>query len=344
MSQANHRSGPGAARRKQVVVEEGLVRFAPRGSHPSDPLVIEPRVSGVALPEWAGAHREQVAALLLERRALLFRGFDVRSAETFKAVVEALSQEMLDYHEGSSPRTVISRHVYTSTEYPAGHRIFPHNELTYRLVFPRKIFFGCLQPATTRGETPVVDVRRVLAHIPTELRARFEAQGWMLVRNYGDGFGIRWQQAFGTEDRAVVDAYCRENGVLTDWKSGDRLRTRQVRRVVARHPQTGEALWFNHVAFFNITSIEEETARLLQRNFAVDELPTNTYFGDGSPIEPSVVEILREAYERELHDWPWLQGDVLLLDNMTMAHGRQPFTGPRRVLVSLADPIGWAQV
>jgi alpha-ketoglutarate-dependent taurine dioxygenase len=32
----------------------------------------------------------------------------------------------------------------------------------------------------------------------------------------------------------------------------------------------------------------------------------------------------------------WQRGDVLLLDNRTVMHSRQPFTGPRRILASLA--------
>jgi len=38
----------------------------------------------------------------------------------------------------------------------------------------------------------------------------------------------------------------------------------------------------------------------------------------------------------------WETGDLLLLDNMLMAHAREPFTGPRSVLVSLAMPACWA--
>jgi Taurine catabolism dioxygenase TauD, TfdA family len=36
---------------------------------------------------------------------------------------------------------------------------------------------------------------------------------------------------------------------------------------------------------------------------------------------------------------PWRDGDLLLVDNVRTAHSREPFTGPREVLVGLADPV-----
>jgi alpha-ketoglutarate-dependent taurine dioxygenase len=35
----------------------------------------------------------------------------------------------------------------------------------------------------------------------------------------------------------------------------------------------------------------------------------------------------------------WQKGDLLMVDNMLVAHGRAPFTGPRRILVAMAEKI-----
>ena len=71
--------------------------------------------------------------------------------------------------------------------------------------------------------------------------------------------------------------------------------------------------------------------------FTEDDLPTNTYYGDGTPIEPSVLDELREIYRQETVAFPWEKGDVLMLDNMLAAHGRAPFVGTRKVLVGMTD-------
>ena len=78
---------------------------------------------------------------------------------------------------------------------------------------------------------------------------------------------------------------------------------------------------------------------VLLEEFAEEDLPTNTYYGDGSRIEPEVLEELREAYRQETIAFPWQAGDVMVLDNILTAHGRGPYSGPRKILVTMADPI-----
>jgi hypothetical protein len=69
-----------------------------------------------------------------------------------------------------------------------------------------------------------------------------------------------------------------------------------------------------------------------------EELSTMTYYGDGSPIEPDTIEEIREAFAAERCQFDWTPGDVLLIDNMLVAHARQPYTGARRIAVAMADP------
>jgi alpha-ketoglutarate-dependent taurine dioxygenase len=162
----------------------------------------------------------------------------------------------------------------------------------------------------------------------------------MYVRNYNDGFGLTWQTAFRTDDERVVGDYCRLNQIEFEWKGGGRLRTRAVRPTVARHPRTREPLWFNHATFFHVSTLEPLIRDALLAEFDEEDLPYNTYYGDGSPIEASVLDELRGAYEAEKVVFGWQEGDVLLLDNMSVAHGRRPFVGERKVLAGMAEPVG----
>lgn len=201
-----------------------------------------------------------------------------------------------------------------------------------------RIFFGCAVAPEWRGETPLGDMRKVYQRIAPELREKFERLGWMLIRNYGDGFSLPWQKVFHTDDPAEVEAYCQRSRIDFEWKGDGRLRTRQVRPAVRVHPLTGESLWFNHIAFWHITSLEPTDLRdEFLRQMAPDEMPYNTFYGDGSPIEPEVAEALRAATTAELRSFPWQVGDFLAVDNMLVSHGRSPFRGPRRILAAMGD-------
>lgn len=336
--------GIGGIRRRAVSVStDSLVNVRPLLPDGDLPLLIEPAVQGLNLAAWAENNRALLDEKLLHHGGILFRGFSLPEAADLEQVIQAVSGESLEYRERSSPRSAVAGNIYTSTDYPPSHPIFLHNENSYQSVWPLKIFFLCRQAALERGETPIADVRRVARHISPEIRERFAQKGWMYVRNFGDGFGLSWPTVFQTDDRSAVEAHCAKNEIEVEWKDGNRLRTKAVRPALSKHPKTGEAVWFNHATFFHISTLEKDIREGLLAEFGETDLPANTYYGDGSPIEPDVMEHLREAYRRETVSFPWQKGDLLLLDNMMVAHGRAPFSGPRQVLVGMAEPVSRAQ-
>jgi alpha-ketoglutarate-dependent taurine dioxygenase len=331
---------PGGVRRKPLNVTRGeLVTVESQLGSPYLPLVMRPLVEGLDLAAWALSNRKFIETHLLKHGGILFRGFNISSPEDFEQFGIACSDELIPYGERSSPRTLINNNIYTSTDYPNDQSIFLHNENSYQHIWPLKIFFFCLEPSARGGETPIADCRKVFERINPAIKQRFIEKGWMLVRNFNGGLSLTWQSVFQTEDKSVVDAYCREAGIETEWR-GDRLRTRQARQAVARHPSTGEMIWFNHATFFHVSTLEPSMRETLLQGLEEEDLPNNTYYGDGSPIEISVLEEIREAYRRETVCFAWQEGDILMLDNMLVAHGRNPYVGRRRILVAMAEPFG----
>ncbi|MBH8561818.1 TauD/TfdA family dioxygenase [Nostoc sp. CENA67] len=303
------------------------------------PLVIKSSVRKVDLAVWASSNRDFIDTQLLKHGAILFRGFNVETVAGFEQVIKAICFEALEYRYRASPRTQVSDRIYTSTDYPADQSIFPHNEHAYSPTFPLKIFFFCLTPAQQGGETPIGSCREIFERIDPKIRERFMEKKVMYMRNFGDGFGLPWQTVFQTNEKAKVEEYCRIHDIKVEWKDGERLRTRQVGPAVVKHPRTGELVWFNHATFFHVSTLEKNTREALLAGFKEEDLPTNTYYGDGSPIEPSVLESLREVYQQAMVTFPWQKGDILMLDNMLAVHGRRPFVGPRQVLVGMAEPL-----
>jgi alpha-ketoglutarate-dependent taurine dioxygenase len=335
----NLRKPPAGRRQPISMTDQGLIRIGSLKPGQSLPLVIQPEFEGVDLIAWAEKKRELIDEHLRRVGAILFRNFGIGSAGEFERFIQTMSGELLEYRERSSPRQRILGRVYSSTDYPANQAIFPHNENSYASVWPLKIFFFCETPPESGGETPLADVRKVLCRIPAEIRERFAAKGWMHVRNFGGGFGLDWQTAFQTSDKQVVERYCREAGIDYEWRGHERLRIRHIRPAITSHPRTGEGVWFNHAAFFHISTLDEAIRRPLQAEFEEPDLPNNAYYGDGSVIEDEVMETLRDAYKQELVAFPWKKGDLLMVDNMLVAHARAPFAGERKILVGMTEPF-----
>ena len=319
------------------LLPEALIKTSCLDPEKEIPLVMEPQVPRVNLVAWAERNRELIEGALLERGAVLFRGFKIDETSQFEQLVRAVSGELLDYRERAAPRQEVTPRIYTSTEFPADQSIPLHHEMAYCHHWPSKIWFFCLQVAQQGGETPIANGRAVINLIDPKIRERFMEKGVMYLRNYGEGLDMSWQVAFQTDDRSAVEEYCRQAHIQFEWRAGNRLRTRQIRQATVRHPKTGEVIWFNHAHLFHPSNLPAEVRSALLAEFKDTEIPRNAFYGDGSRIEASVLDEIRDAYQRSAVVFPWKAGDVLLLDNFLISHGRTPFVGPRKILVAMAE-------
>ena len=300
------------------------------------PLIAIPR-SRMGLSAALIPLQELVETRLLSCGAILFRGFDVSSVEEFQEFAAGFGHPLLSYEFASTPRTQVAKGIYTSTEYPPHQAIPLHNEQAYTRDWPMKIWFYCAVAAPSGGETPIADSRKIYQSIAPEIRDRFADRGLMYVRNYGNGLDVPWTQVFNTDDRAVVERYCQMHDIACEWKAEGELRTRQLCHGVARHPRTQEMVWFNQAHLFHISALEPAVRETLLDIVAEEDLPRNVYYGDGQPIEDSILDEIRAVLDKHKVIFPWQQGDVLMLDNMLTAHAREPFKGPRRVVVAMAE-------
>ena len=282
--------------------------------------------------------RDAVRSVVAEQGAMRIRGLELRDAADAEAVFRQLGTLMTET-EAFAPRTRYAPGVYSATKWPPNQPMCVHHELSYAYEVPSLMLFACLVTPAVGGATPLADGAAVLGALPRDLVERFERQGWLLVRNYNDDIGATIADVFGTNDRGAVERYCRANAIDFEWRDGGGLRTRQRGTAVVRHPLTGRRCWFNQIAFLNEWTLAPDVREYLVDVYGPDAQPFNTRFGNGDPIGPDIVHVINETYEAHSVREPWQAGDLLVVDNIRTAHGREPFEGAREIVVAMADPV-----
>lgn len=311
------------------------------------PLLIQRKQdNGASRPMGAAAllelwtdHREWLDMQLHQSGALLFRGFGISEQGIFQSVIAQFKEQLLDYVDGNSPRTKIGGGVYTSTEYPPEYFISVHNELSYCAQWPARLFFCCILEPGEGGQTPLVDSQVLLQKLPPALVDEFRKKQVKYVRNLhgGQGFGPSWQKTFETTNRAEVESYALASGAQWEWDKEGSLRISNVRPATAIHPVTGREVWFNQADQFHPSTLPADVYQSMVDIYdgCEDQLPQNATFGDTTPIPVNYLETIRAVTKAQLVLFDWRQGDLLMVDNMLVAHGRMPFKGQRRILVAM---------
>ncbi|MGW2637063.1 TauD/TfdA family dioxygenase [Streptomyces sp. NPDC001348] len=288
---------------------------------------------------WAGEHRDELRSLVTEHGAVLVRGLGLDDLSRTISVFGQLATGLMDEKEAFAARQSFGKGVYSSSKWPPTQQMCMHHELSYALRFPGMMQFACLTAPAGGGATALADSPTVLDALPGALVERFEREGWLLTRNYNDDIGASWADAFGTEDPAAVEDYCRAAAIEFAWQPDGGLRTRQRRSAVIRHPLTGRRCWFNQTAFLSEWTLDPEIREYLVDVYGADGLPFNTGYGNGDAISQETVDLINRVYQTNTVREPWQDGDLLLVDNLRTAHSREAYEGRRDVLVALAEPV-----
>ncbi|MFF2008553.1 TauD/TfdA family dioxygenase [Streptomyces sp. NPDC058195] len=318
----------------------------PDGEHGFPLVVTAPSErEGVPLGSWLAGRRPWLLDTARQFPAVLFRGFAVAGAGDFESSVLAAGGQLHERY-GDLPEPLPScQFARPATPYPADRAILFHNEGAHLAGAPQRIWFHCEQPSEQGGATPLVPASVVLQRLSRPLRAAFEARGLRYVRRFVPGLDVPWRTFFGTDHPDAVAARCRDLGVTPTWEAGAVVQTTGLRPAVIAHPSSGQPTFFNQLLLHHPASLDPDTRAALFNLFGPDSLPRSVTFGDGSPIPDSAVEEVIAVMREAAFAFPWQHGDVLMLDNVAVAHARQPYAGRRQINVALSalasdQPIG----
>lgn len=298
-----------------------------------------------SLSRFLSRHKTELSMLLAKYGALLFRGFRADGNQILEFVSCCFGNGTVDLQEETSPRSKMSRGIYTSTEYAKTENIEFHNECSYQTEVPQYLYMYCEKPAARGGKTLLSNCENISLNMDREIAERFDTHGYIYERRYLPNTGISWQESFKVGSIKDLALVCESNAIeLRIVKNSslkeDIVTTRQKRPCFATHPSTGKKLWLNHCLFFNRFSLPEEYAQ--QMDFD-DELmiPYDTFYGDQSVIEPYTLEYVKRQYYENSVAIEWQRGDVLVFDNLMRAHAREPFFGKRELYLAMSDLVTW---
>ncbi|KAK2031577.1 Clavaminate synthase-like protein [Colletotrichum zoysiae] len=304
--------------------------------------------------------------LLDKHGAVMIRGAGHPSAETFSQLVSAAEQA-----RGSHPhvqiglagkRTLLANNVWTANEGSPNTRFYQHNEYSRYTRFPSNIHFYCVKKAPKGGATPIANSANVFEKVKSEIPELVEEilnRGLgmkMVFRAPGDeakvnSFSWAGEHSFGQEllpgddevtKRQKVEQQVRKLTSDFKWNDDGSLELTQHIPGLRRVSCSGRPVWFNGlVGRHGITrDIGALDPPYIGRDGMI-YLPC--VYGDKTPIPRQLLGKLIEVIDKEEISLVLEEGDLLLVDNFQVSHGRQPWEGDRQILVSMWDtetPMG----
>ena len=319
------------------------------------PLVIQPndvslRSDPEAARDWFASRHDVIGNLIADVGAVLLRGFPIQQTAGFAAMMNHFPRHVHGYRGGATPRAELGPGVYEATQVAASVDIKLHQEMAYLADYPSKLAFFCNVAAETGGETIIGDMRRFTRELDPDFVDELERRGVSYHRNFrADAsphgsdehakiYHATLEQGFGTTDRSQIEEDCRILGMDTEWLDDGSLSITLVRDAFASHPVGGDRVYFNHILTQIIDpdwlgETYEPFLDLYDR--AGRPRPYHVTYGDGSPIPLERHRAVDAGLKTVAVGSPWESGDVMIVDNVYTAHGRNPFTGHRDVQVAL---------
>ncbi|KAH7110062.1 hypothetical protein B0J11DRAFT_512602 [Dendryphion nanum] len=331
------------------------------------PLSLKPSSSNASLPEKIEDIKRlvqsgQIRTLLNAHGGIYFQDLNLQNADEFSQFAHAFGY--VPHEDIGNPvrRTVLAKNVATANEGPNTKPVYPHNEFGLSPHYPAYVFFYCHSAPTAGGETPINNsaiLYQKLKAIHPEFIDALQAKGVKYQLFFVNGSrdqtsspGTTVLQAYGSKVLDTDDTETARQKIETEiqrlptaswqWENqsesnllGD-LRIWQHLPAIRHHPLTGETAFFNNIVSRFLNAVDAGT--LLPPHINRDgHYQPPAFYGDDGLIPQQYFETAVKIIHETRALVSWTRGDVVLLDNFTVQHAREPWEGERKLLASLWD-------
>jgi alpha-ketoglutarate-dependent taurine dioxygenase len=293
-------------------------------------------------PDLGNLNTDEISELFKSEGALLFTGFDT-DVKKFEAFTDRFSSDYMGHTGGGSLRKVINEDgdkTILSVSYSfnkdkadfeeTAQKVFPlalHSDRSYTKSQPPLMWFYCVNPAAEKGETLLCDGVEFCKEFSDKTREFFKNNNINYIRNYADG---EWQLWADTDSMDDVKRYCKENDLLLTINDDNSITTQSIKRAVVK-PR-----WTDQDAFVNSILL------VLWQEEAVGTKRSIVRMEDGSEIPPDILAEVKAVGDRLTREVKWQPGQIAMVDNTRMLHGRRGFQDRNReIYVRMCKSVAW---
>jgi alpha-ketoglutarate-dependent taurine dioxygenase len=260
-------------------------------------------------------NREDVINLFNSSSALLFRGFNV-DTDTFKKFTELFSTNFVSYVGGAYSREMINgdKTLLSVTGGKLHFAVPLHGEMYYRKQKPDIIWFYCASPALKDGETTICDGVQVYNELSESTQELLHKKRLKYIRTYA---ADAWQTIYQTDDLNLVEKVCHNNDMHLKLNPDHSITTEYISSAIQKSKCGSHNVFINNLLPVVAQEIAGSNSSIVR-------------FEDDSKIPDAVIIEIKDVTEKLTHLVSWQKGDIVMIDNTRLLHGRRSFFDNQR--------------
>ncbi|MDJ0556204.1 MAG: TauD/TfdA family dioxygenase [Microcoleaceae cyanobacterium MO_207.B10] len=261
--------------------------------------------------------QEEIINLFKSSGVLLFRDFE-NDLDTFTEFSNSLSTNFMDYTGGAFNRRIINNNATILTVNDFQDEVKLHGEMYYTNKPPLMLWFFCANPPLQDGETIVCDGQQFFDELSNSMKDLLSKKKLKFPGNYTKE---SWQKKFKTNDLNVVKEICQGNGMKVKTNEDESIDFQFICPAIHKSRDGKHDVFINSLL----------PAKKIN--------PKLVCFDDDSEITDEIISELNEIAEKITVEISWQKGDILMIDNTRIMHGRRAFSDNQRdIYIRLCFP------